>query len=194
MATSLRRYFYECDLYGRLYLEGVKRKNIATCLKDDKFINFFYKQLKPTSFLRTHPKWVNLTTDFVTVELEEQYPYVSICGKELNFLKPEDVPIVYTKLLPTTATTTSTKENNSQKPLFQLSYGASLKVPFDPSALHLCTKKGYLYHPVPSVKQCGTLGLISSPLVLSEFQQSLSFEESGVFFHFEANHYQVKQV
>ena len=62
-----RNYFYYIDLQGRLFLEDTVPKNIATSLKSDKFLNFFFRQLKD-----------NNTNKF------GEYPYFSPCGNESN--------------------------------------------------------------------------------------------------------------
>eukprot|EP01138_Halocafeteria_seosinensis_P010708 gb/GECG01010935.1/.p1 GENE.gb/GECG01010935.1/~~gb/GECG01010935.1/.p1 ORF type:complete len:175 (+),score=20.61 gb/GECG01010935.1/:1-525(+) len=41
-----RRYFYYVDNQGRLFIEDVLPKNIATSLKSEKFLNFFWKQIR----------------------------------------------------------------------------------------------------------------------------------------------------
>ena len=45
-AKRNRHYFYTIDLQGRLFLEESRIKNIATSLKDFRFLNFFFKQLR----------------------------------------------------------------------------------------------------------------------------------------------------
>jgi len=41
-----RRYYYVIDMSGRLFLETVYPKTVASSLKDVKFLNFFFKQLR----------------------------------------------------------------------------------------------------------------------------------------------------
>ena len=68
-----RMYFYVIDTRGRLYLEETQPKNIATCMKDGKFLDFFFKNLR-----------LNSTLFFPGIM------YVSLCGKELNFVTATD--------------------------------------------------------------------------------------------------------
>ncbi len=103
-----RQYFYFLDRDGILYHEG-------TALTDPKFLNFFFKNLRPN------------TTGF----FEDRYPFVSPCGKEMNFLQPEDTPIVFSRL-----------ENGA------LFYAPTLSVPFEPEQLRF-SDEGILYHPAP---------------------------------------------
>ena len=85
---------------GRLFLEDTLPKNVATSLKSEKFLNFFFKQLKRNAPSRKTGE-----------QLHPTYPYTSPCGKEKNFVKAADVPIVFHTLL-----------NN------ELIYAASLRV------------------------------------------------------------------
>lgn len=80
----LRRYYYVIDTRGGLFLEDTAPRNIATSLKDKRFLTFFYKQMRKNS----------------TGLHEDTYPYVSLCGKELNFVLPLDPnsALVYTEL------------------------------------------------------------------------------------------------
>ncbi|GMI10919.1 hypothetical protein TrVE_jg5867 [Triparma verrucosa] len=81
--ASSRTYFYSVDLQGRLFLEETSPKNIATSLKSDKFLDFFFSQLRP-----------NKTGKF------EEYPFFSPCGKESNYIRPACLPIVFHDLTP----------------------------------------------------------------------------------------------
>ena len=58
---------------GRLFLEDMVPKNIATCLKAPKFLRFFFSHVKPNDTGK-----------------HEEYPFVSPCGPEMNFIKPAD--------------------------------------------------------------------------------------------------------
>ncbi len=58
---------------GRLFLEDMMPKNVATSLKSPKFLRFFFRQLR-----------INDTGVHV------DYGYVSPCGSEMNFVKPAD--------------------------------------------------------------------------------------------------------
>ena len=73
-ANESRHYFYAVDTRGLLYLEETHKRNVATALKDPQFLRFFYTMLRPN------------TTAFY----RDTHPYVSVCGKELNFVLPED--------------------------------------------------------------------------------------------------------
>jgi Domain of unknown function (DUF4505) len=89
---SIRCYFYNVDLQGRLFLEETMPKNIATSIKDDRFLDFFFQRLRRTSTAQRD--WMRAN------EIPEQdYPFVSACGNELNFVRPAATPIVFHSLI-----------------------------------------------------------------------------------------------
>jgi hypothetical protein len=61
----------------------------------------------------------------------EDYPFVSPCGKELNFIRPAATPIVFHSLIDNDTT---------------LVYGGTMVQPFDSSHLAVSEKSGRLYH------------------------------------------------
>jgi hypothetical protein len=72
-----RTYFYFVDTHGRLYLHETKPRTIATCLKDGKFLDFFWKRLQLNANLPV---------------AASAFPFVSPCGSELNFVQCADTP------------------------------------------------------------------------------------------------------
>ena len=88
-----RRYFFHVDLQGRLFLEETEPKNIATCLKQDKFLAFFFKRVR-----RNDLGW-GIGDDVAESDRAlEDYPFVSKCGDEMNFIRPADQAIVFEDL------------------------------------------------------------------------------------------------
>lgn len=69
--SMIRKYYYHIDLKGLLYLNSTTSRNIASCLKDKNFLQFFHQQLRFNNN-------------------EELYKWISPCGKELNYVKHED--------------------------------------------------------------------------------------------------------
>ncbi len=118
--TFERQYFYFLDRDGVLYHDN-------TALTDSRFLNFFFKYLRPNT----------------TGLFEEEYPFISPCGREMNFLKPEDTPIVFQRL-----------EDG------KLFYAPGLSVPFVPENLRF-SRQGILYHPAP----VGQWGRIAARIV-----------------------------
>lgn len=89
-----REYFYRVDASGQL-------SHDASVLSDPAFLDFFFKRLVPNNTGR-HP----------------EFPYVSPCAGELNFVAPAGAPIVFHSLTQS-----------------GLRYAASLAVPFFPEKL-----------------------------------------------------------
>ena len=73
-----REYFYFLDHNGWLFLADTRIKNFTSRYKDETFLDFFFSRLNE-----------NHTGRYC------EYPYVSPCGKELNFFKCDDTPIVF---------------------------------------------------------------------------------------------------
>lgn len=135
--AALREYFYHVDLVGRLFVEDMHPKIITTSLKDPKFLKFFFSQLKANTTGR-HP----------------EYPYMSPCGKEMNFILPADKPVVFDAL----------SDDGTQ-----LTYaGGALAVPFSPDSLLMSPALGHVYHPHPARSPGGYhgLGLLASRLAV----------------------------
>lgn len=102
-----REFFYDVSDRGVLTLDGAVHD-------DPWFLDYVYRRLAPTA----NP-------------LYPDYPYVARCGDEMNFFRPADTPIVFTRF-----------DDND------LGYAAGLTVRFQPSALAY-TANGVLYHAAP---------------------------------------------
>jgi hypothetical protein len=116
-----RRYFYNIDLQGRLFLEETSPKNIATSIKDERFLDFFFSRIRRANqneveFLRENGA-------------SDDYPFVSRCGAETNFIRPAATPIVFHSLVNDT-----------------LFYGGSLEVPFESDRLAISKQSGKFYY------------------------------------------------
>lgn len=107
-------------------------KNFTSCFKEKKFLRFFFTRLQ-----------LNNTNRY-----QEDFPYLSICGRERNYIRCDDLPIVYTHI------------NDEQ--LFY-AYAAELSVPFEPNKIHM-SKTGRIYHPAPD--KFGSIGLMRSQLAI----------------------------
>ncbi|XP_015915405.1 UPF0598 protein CG30010 [Parasteatoda tepidariorum] len=135
-----REYFYFIDHQGMLFLDDAKIKNFTSCFKDKKFLQFFFKRLK-----------VNDTGKY-----ELDFPYYSPCGREKNFVRCDDLPIVFTHII---------QESTSDVPMPYLSYGHAgelLKIKFQPEKIAMLPENGRVYHPGP--ESIGGVGLIKSSL------------------------------
>lgn len=110
----MRTYFYTLTERGELMHNGV-------VIDDEKFRDIFFANLCPNQ--------TGIHTD---------YPFCSPCGAEMNFLRPEDTPYVFTRF--------------DGERLYYSQHGS---VVFDPESLAF--DDGVLYHRAP-YKQWGRLG------------------------------------
>ncbi|KAK3506833.1 hypothetical protein QTP70_029091 [Hemibagrus guttatus] len=154
----IREYFYYLDHQGQLFLDDTKVKNFVTCFKDQQFLVFFFKHLK-----------VNRSGRY-----QQHFPYISLCGRERNFLRFDDQPVVFTHLLSETG---------------HLSYcggGTKLTFPFQPHSLFMHPDSGRVYHPAP--EHVGGVGLVRSALAIEfspHFQYSSGQDSSSQPTHFQ---------
>jgi hypothetical protein len=112
-------------------------------ISEKKFLDFFFKRLR-----------LNETGRYV-----EDFPFLSPCGRERNFIRCDDRPIVYVHLT-----------DNKEKGLKDiLSYGYSgsptLNVKFEPSKICMLPETGRIYHPADP--DLGGVGLIKSSIAIS---------------------------
>ena len=94
-------------------------RTIATCLKDIKFLNFFFERVQPNN------------TGIHTTS----HPYVSICADEANYISCDDTPIVYIDLI----------VNGEEA---SLAWAGNLTAPFRPDLVQL-SPSGRVYYPSP---------------------------------------------
>lgn len=134
-APGLKRknYFYSVDLQGRVFLEEVLPKNIATSLKNEKFLDFFYTHVKRVG-RKERAVLEKIGEEWGFHSLEEDYPFVSPCGVELNFLRPADTAIVFHSM------------RESPSGGLELVFGGTLAQPFSPRRLFISKKTGRIYH------------------------------------------------
>ncbi|XP_053106811.1 UPF0598 protein C8orf82 homolog isoform X3 [Hemicordylus capensis] len=129
-----------------LFLDDAKVKNFITCFKDKQFLAFFFKQLKLNQSGR----------------YQDSFPYLSPCGREHNYLRCDDRPIVFTHLLQGAA---------GEEVLSYCGGAERLVVPFQPEKLVMLPENGRVYHPGPA--KAGGVGLVKSALA---FELSPCFE------------------
>jgi len=146
-ARMKKCYFYSIDLQGRVFLENVHPKNMASSIKDTAFLDFFFRRIR-----RVGPKQAALLQDAVG-----SYPFYSPCGVELNFIRPADSAIVFHDL-----------DGD------ELVFAGTLRQPFHPASLAISAKTGRLYHEL--FNGMGGFGLIRSALAVTLSQQILAAE------------------
>ena len=140
---------------------------------DKKFLAFFFRRLKVNS----------------TDRYRDDFPFISPCGKELNYIRCDDVPLVFTHLLDSEgeviqdiqshAATPSTQgaenfdpeggegERRREQAQELLSYGGTgnlLTIPFQPERLFMLPDSGRIYHSGPLAM--GGVGLVKSSLAI----------------------------
>ncbi|NWU08644.1 CH082 protein, partial [Cephalopterus ornatus] len=133
----------------QLFLDDAKVKNFITCFKDVSFLSFFFKRLERNRSGR----------------YEAEFPFLSRCGRERNFLRCADRPVVFTQILPGSA---------GNRLLSYCGGGSGLVVPFQPEKLLVFPENGRLYHPAP--ERAGGVGLVRSALA-SEWSSAFRFPE-----------------
>ncbi|CAH0393393.1 unnamed protein product [Bemisia tabaci] len=154
---KVREYFYFIDHQGMLFLDDAKMKNFTSCFKEKKFLQFFFSRLRRNETGR-YP----------------EFPYVSPCGRERNFIRCDDLPIVFTHVIRDTEVEWFGYNNT----------GDTLKVPFEPTKIYMA-ENGRIYH--PAEEKHGSVGLIQSKLAI-EFSKLFKFkEDSEIPFQFEWN-------
>ncbi|XP_047987332.1 UPF0598 protein CG30010 [Leguminivora glycinivorella] len=133
---KIREYFYYIDHQGMLFLDDSKMKNFTSCFKEKKFLDFFFKRIR-----------LNKTGRFT-----EEFPFISLCGRERNFIRCDDVPIVYTHII--------TKD---MKDYVTYGYAGELLItPFVPHKIYMLPLTGRVYHPADD--KYGGIGLVRSNL------------------------------
>lgn len=114
-------------------------------LAEKQFLAFFFKQLR-----------LNRSGRY-----EDSFPYLSPCGREHNYVRCDDRPVVFTQLL----------QGASGEQLSYCGGGDRLTVPFQPHRLVMLPENGRVYHPGP--EKAGGVGLVKSALA---FELSPCFE------------------
>lgn len=107
------------------------------CSSDKQFLVFFFTRLRSNQSGR----------------YGEDFPFISLCGRERNFLRCDDRPIVFTQLL-----------QGEQQLLSYCGGAEKLVVPFRPEALFMHPISGRLYHPCS--ERSGDVGLVRSALAI----------------------------
>ncbi|EDW01870.1 GH21678 [Drosophila grimshawi] len=134
-----------------LFLDDAKMKNFTSCFKEKHFLKFFFSRLR-----------LNETQSY------PMFPFISLCGRERNYIRCDDTPIVFTEQL--------MKTNDSEDLLSYAHGGPALTVAFQPHKIYMHPESGRVYHPAWS--KVGGIGLIRSKLAI-ELSQNFIFREGG---------------
>ncbi|XP_046606587.1 UPF0598 protein CG30010 [Neodiprion virginianus] len=168
----IREYFYYIDHQGMLFLDDSRMKNFTSCFKEKKFLAFFFTRLRKNE----------------TGRYMDDFPYLSPCGRERNFVRCDDLPIVFTHVIQKEDLDTGGVKN-------QFSYAHAdelLTVPFEPARIFMSMETGRVYHPAPKI--AGGIGLVRSKLAL-EFSKYFEFhngeEQSPTHFSWDNNRHEL---
>jgi len=148
-------------------------KNITSCIKDTRFLNFFFRRLQRVD--NEQRKWMEANAISA-----DEYPFVSPCGKEWNMVRPASVPIVFHTL---------TEQQD-------LLFGGDMTEPFDENnGIAISRLNGRLYHKLKThslahgtkrVKdstdeRCSpTFGLIRSSIAVSLSDRIIPIEDAAI--------------
>jgi hypothetical protein len=140
-SPARRKYFYYISQQGNVYVISRNEKKMPwgpAHLRDAQFLDFFFRRLQK-----------NDTSEYV-----DEFPYLSICMGEYNYIKPADKPVVFHSMIPYEEYLTSygkrsprsQSDNNLTPDDWVLVFGGSLFVKFSPEKLKL-SQQGRLYFP-----------------------------------------------
>jgi len=138
-------------------------------LPDQPFLIFFFSRLRSNRSGR----------------YEEDFPFLSPCGRERNFVRCDDHPVVFTHLLQSPAGSPGV---TADRELLSYCGGAEkLSAPFRPEALYMHPASGRLYHPCSERAGGGGVGLVRSALAIELspfFVYAAEHDQSGQPTHF----------
>lgn len=119
---------------------------IVLYLSDKEFLVFFFKRLRPN----------------ITSRYEDSFPFVSLCGRERNYVRCDDVPIVYTHVI----------EKECKDMFCYGNAGDLMHNEFMPDRIYMSPDSGRVYHPCHEMG--GSVGLVASKLAV-EFSKLFVF-------------------
>lgn len=111
---------------------------------DKQFLKFFFKRLKQNQ----------------TSRYTENFPFVSPCGKEMNYIRCDDLPVVFATIIEDS----DVSANQSPGLLTFSGIGDNLTFPFQPEKICMLPESGRIYHPGP--EKVGGVALIKSSLAI----------------------------
>ena len=135
-SPGIREYFYCVDHNGMLFLDDSKMKHWTAALKEKKLLFNFFKRLR-----------FNETGRYT------EFKYISLCGKERNFVRCSDRPFVFNA---------AEKDEQHNWVLHYNHAGSLLTQKFEPHKILMVPETGRVYHPGPGL--CGGVGLVSDKL------------------------------
>ncbi|XP_026487787.2 UPF0598 protein CG30010 [Vanessa tameamea] len=167
---KIREYFYFIDHQGMLFLDDSRMKNFTSCFKEKKFLEFFFKRVR-----------LNKTGKY-----QDEFPFISLCGRERNYIRCDDLPIVYTHII---------TKGNPETDFLTFGYaGESLMSQFQPEKVYMLPETGRVYHPADD--KYGGIGLVRSKLSI-EISKYFTFDNGEnappTHFNWKDRNYQLDQ-
>jgi len=140
-----------------LFQDDAKMKNFTAAMKEKKLLFNFFKRLRFNE----------------TGRYETEFKYISLCGRERNFVRCLDRPIVFNNVQKQ-----SLGRDKPEEWVLQHNHAGDLLVlRFDPSKICMVPETGRVYHPGP--RHCGGVGLISDRLSILWTQEKRFIFEDG---------------
>jgi len=122
-------------------------------ISEKKFLEFFFKRLKKND----------------SGHYAGAFPYISPCGHEKNFVRCDDLPVVFTQVIH--------RQGETEQDLFSYCNGGDLlTVQFQPDQICMLPESGRVYHPAPL--KFGGVGLVKSQIAI-EFSKDFEFGKEG---------------
>lgn len=135
-----------CSPVKSLHFPPAVTASVSLIVPDKQFLLFFFSRLRSNQSGR----------------YEKDFPFLSLCGRERNFLRCDDRPVVFTHLLQSSG---DPRGLGGDQELLSFCGGAEkLAVPFRPEALYMHPASGRVYHPCP--ERTGGVGLVRSALAI----------------------------
>lgn len=136
-------------------------------LPDKSFLEFFFLRLKR-----------NETGRYL------EFPFLSLCGRERNFVRCDDLPVVFTHLV---------EAKPGQPDCLIYNQGTSkMAVKLLPELLCMVPATGRVYHPAPHLNLVGGVGLVASHLAIT-FSKLMEFrhgdDQPPTHFTWKGEHY-----
>lgn len=137
---------------------------IVTIFKEQKFLQFFYKNIR-----------LNGTNRY-----QDTFPFVSYCGIERNYIHCDDLPFVFTEL-------------DRDEDILNLNNVKILYCSFKPELLHVSIDTGRIYYPfIENIEKLPTsIGLMKSNLCLELLKSIEIKSENEVYFNYKSKIYRL---
>jgi len=154
---GIREYFFYVDHHGMLFQDDSKMKHFTAALKEKKLLYNFFRRLRYNE----------------TGRYEAEFKYISLCGRERNYVRCLDRPIVFNSVQKI-----SPKKDAPEQWMLQHNHAGDLLIQkFEPSEICMVPETGRVYHPGPRL--CGGVGLVADRLSILWTQEKRFIFDNG---------------